>query len=95
MLREMQYGPFLYCYGIKLSDSALSYHPNLDKLLDSTDDLKRRKALLSKGVPEEQDKLPTEDIMRDDLVKLFRITKEQVSNSNTFMHNYRLFVNVL
>ena len=73
MLKEMQYGPYICTCGIKLCD--LGYHSDLTLLLENMNNLKKTKALINKGISEEEEKLVTEDVMRDDLATLLRTTQ--------------------
>lgn len=84
MLKEMQYGPYIYTCGIKLCD--VDYYSDLTRLLENINDLNRRKASVNRGISdlENQERLATEDVMRDDLAKLLRITR--VSQFNSFTH---------
>ena len=77
MVEEMQYGPFICAYGIKLYDSDFKYDPDVDRMLDSMSDLRERKATLKKNkVPKHKQKPITDkEKTPDDIAMLFETTR--------------------
>ena len=70
MLKEMQYGPFLYTYGTKLRDT--TFYSDLQILMDSIAALKRR---VYERIFEDQREWSIEDVIQEDLATLFRTTQ--------------------
>ena len=70
MLKEMQYGPFLYTYGTKPRDT--TFYSDLQILMDSIASLKRK---VYERIFEDQREWSIEDVIQEDLATLFRTTQ--------------------
>ena len=77
MVEEMQYGPFVCAYGIKLYDSDFNYDADVDQMLERMSDLHRRKASLKEAiVPKPKQKPVTdEEKIPDELARVFESTQ--------------------
>ena len=73
MVEEMQYGPFICAYGIKLHDSDFNYDLGVDQMLEKMSELRRRKAILIKEtVPK---KKIDEEETPDEVARVFETTQ--------------------